>query len=433
MSRTGIASERAPIAGRGLSLAAAGLLAVLAQPVFAADPPPQKRLKEVEAALEKSRAEHEEAKRRAEALSGELDALKGSMVAAARAVQEHEENLSGLEIQFRELKAMEAETESALERRREQMTGVLTALQRLAWRPTEALIAQPASPADTVRSAILLRSVLPRIEDSAKALRDELTQLASLREDIDVQRQRITSTAGHLAEERRRIEGMVARKARLQQQAEERSSDSEKRLARLADEAKDLRELMARLEQERREREAREAAARAAAEKAAREAADEARRKQQQAAVPPPPPAASAPAGKSFSESQGGMPLPARGKIVARYGEHTDVGTAHKGITIETRPGARVVAPHEGLVAFAGRFRGYGLLLIIEHGEGYHTLLAGMSRIDSTVGQRLLAGEPVGVMEDSDASPALYVELRHNGQPINPLPWLAARKDKVSG
>ncbi|MBF0335387.1 MAG: peptidoglycan DD-metalloendopeptidase family protein [Alphaproteobacteria bacterium] len=408
------------------------MLAVLAGPVWAADPPPQKRLKEVEAALEKSRAEHEEAKRRAEALAGELGELRGGMVAAARAVQEHEENLSGLEIQFRELKAMEAQTEAALERRREQMTGVLTALQRLAWRPTEALIAQPASPADTVRSAILLRSVLPRIEDSAKSLRDELTQLASLRDDIDVQRQRISGAANHLAEERRRIEGMVAKKARLQQQAEERSSDSEKRLARLADEAKDLRELMARLEQERRERELREAAARAAAEKAAREAAEEARRKQQVAAAAPPPPP-QAPAGKSFSESQGGMPLPARGKIVARYGDHTDVGTAQKGITIETRPGARVVAPHEGLVAFAGRFRGYGLLLIIEHGEGYHTLLAGMSRIDGTVGQRLLAGEPVGVMEDSGASPTLYVELRHNGQPINPLPWLAARKDKVSG
>jgi septal ring factor EnvC (AmiA/AmiB activator) len=71
--------------------------------------------------------------------------------------------------------------------------------------------------------------------------------------------------------------------------------------------------------------------------------------------------------------------------------------------------------------------------LIIEHGEGYHTLLAGMSRIDSAVGQHLLPGEPVGVMGQSESKPVLYVELRRNGQPVNPLPWLTARKTKVTG
>ena len=71
--------------------------------------------------------------------------------------------------------------------------------------------------------------------------------------------------------------------------------------------------------------------------------------------------------------------------------------------------------------------------LIIEHGEGYHTLLAGMARIDGTVGQHLTTGEPVGVMGQGEGKPLLYVELRHNGQPVNPLPWLTARKAKVSG
>jgi septal ring factor EnvC (AmiA/AmiB activator) len=109
------------------------------------------------------------------------------------------------------------------------------------------------------------------------------------------------------------------------------------------------------------------------------------------------------------------------------------VGNVEKGITIETRSAAQVIAPYAGQVVFAGQFRGYGLLLIIEHGEGYHTLLAGMDRIDSTVGQRVVAGEPVGVMGQTEGKPTLYVELRRNGQPVNPLPWLTARKDKVSG
>ena len=91
---------------------------------------------------------------------------------------------------------------------------------------------------------------------------------------------------------------------------------------------------------------------------------------------------------------------------------------------------AQVIAPHNGKVVFAGNFRGYGQLLIIDHGEGYHTLLAGMVRIDGTMGQYVLSGEPVGVMgTPKDGKPSLYIELRRNSQPINPIPWLAKNKD----
>jgi len=76
-------------------------------------------------------------------------------------------------------------------------------------------------------------------------------------------------------------------------------------------------------------------------------------------------------------------------------------------------------------VMFRGPFRGYGEILIIEHGGGYHTLLAGLARTDVALGQWLLAGEPVGIMGPaSNGSPELYFELRHDGQPIDPSPWL---------
>jgi septal ring factor EnvC (AmiA/AmiB activator) len=142
------------------------------------------------------------------------------------------------------------------------------------------------------------------------------------------------------------------------------------------------------------------------------------------------------------------MPFPVAGSLATRYGEAAgsaeDPSSRAKGITITTRGGAQVVAPFDGVVAFAGPFRGYGQLLIIEHSEGYHTLLAGMGHIDAVVGARVLAGEPVGVMENAPeksgetageraGSPSLYVELRRDGQPINPLPWLASAAGKKSG
>jgi septal ring factor EnvC (AmiA/AmiB activator) len=123
------------------------------------------------------------------------------------------------------------------------------------------------------------------------------------------------------------------------------------------------------------------------------------------------------------------------GRLVGLYGQPTRTGLTRKGITIETSADATVIAPYEGHVVFAGKFRGYGQLLIIEHSEGYHTLLADLERIDCVIGQWVTAGEPVGAMgrPGSGDKPALYVELRRNGQPVNPLPWLTASKDKVSG
>jgi murein hydrolase activator len=119
--------------------------------------------------------------------------------------------------------------------------------------------------------------------------------------------------------------------------------------------------------------------------------------------------------------------------LLRRFGEADEVGVTNKGLIFETREGAQVVAPFDGRVLFAGPFRGYGQILIIEHGDGYHSLLAGLDRVEGTVGQWLVAGEPVGTMPTGEKKPHLYLELRHDGQPINPLPWLATHDEKVSG
>ncbi|MBT7897810.1 MAG: peptidoglycan DD-metalloendopeptidase family protein, partial [Rhodospirillales bacterium] len=135
------------------------------------------------------------------------------------------------------------------------------------------------------------------------------------------------------------------------------------------------------------------------------------------------------------ARARGNFAPPVLGTITARYGSKANFGPKNKGLRISTTPQAQVIAPFDGLVVFAGPFRGYGRLLIIDHGGGYHTLLSGLERIDTDVNQRLLTGEPIGTMgQPSKGRPELYLELRRNGQPINPLPWLAAPPtDKVSG
>jgi len=136
-----------------------------------------------------------------------------------------------------------------------------------------------------------------------------------------------------------------------------------------------------------------------------------------------------------FAQAKGLLMMPASGSIVREYGETDNLGIDSKGISIETRPGAQIVAPADSWVSFAGEFRSYGQLLILNAGGGYHILLAGMEEIYATRGQFVLSGEPVASMGEASASesrtenparPSLYVEFRKNEKPINPNPWWAS-------
>ena len=120
--------------------------------------------------------------------------------------------------------------------------------------------------------------------------------------------------------------------------------------------------------------------------------------------------------------------------MVRRFGQTDEFGLAVRGLQIQASTGAQVVAPYDGQIVFAGPFRSYGQILIIRHSGGYHSLVAGLTRIYVVNKQGVLAGEPVGVMGGRTAArPRLYLEIRRQGRPINPLPWLAADKRKVNG
>jgi murein hydrolase activator len=125
------------------------------------------------------------------------------------------------------------------------------------------------------------------------------------------------------------------------------------------------------------------------------------------------------------------MPLP--GEIVRAFGERA--GRLRKpGFVIAATPGQAVAAPEEGRIAFAGPFKSYGLLLIIEHSREYHTLLWGFSRIDVAYGEEVRTGQVVGAIGgDAGDTPKLHVELRRNGRPVNPTPWLAASTNRIRG
>lgn len=370
-----------------------------------------KRLEKVKREIGEGREKAVQLKKIARTIDEELGRIRRDMVAAASIIQEQERRVVGIEKALGELKAAEKAKLAELSARRVQLAGVLVALQRVARYPPEALISQPRSPADTVRSAILLRAAVPEIETRAVRLRDDLESLAEARREMAEKKAQLASVTTGLERERKRLGALFGQKTALKHRTLAQGRAEVRRLKVLAGQVSGLRELLNRLYKSGRQQKSR------------------------------PSTGAKAPAGlpggvkgTPISRQRGKLPPPAVGRIVGRYGQAMASGLTRKGITLQTAPGAQVVAPYGGRVVFAGKFRGYGQLLIIEHTEGYHSLLSGLARIDSAIGQEVVAGEPVGVMGRPDnRKPVLYVELRRNGRPINPLPWLAARKGKVNG
>jgi septal ring factor EnvC (AmiA/AmiB activator) len=240
-----------------------------------------------------------------------------------------------------------------------------------------------------------------------------------------------------LAENRAGLDLERARLAALVEERQRRQSDAEKSLeaerARsqaLAKQVETVSELVARLEKEI-----------ASAAKAAQVARLEAEAKRSVSAFADPGRIAPA---MSFADAKGRLPLPVAGTRIRDFGASDGAGGKEKGMQIATRPGAQVTAPCDGWVVYAGPFRSYGRLLIINAGGGYHVLLAGMEQITVDLGQFVLTGEPVAVMGSGPrtasaaavtaSKPTLYIEFRKDGNPIDPSPWWAeTESEKARG
>ena len=343
-------------------------------------------LSQINSQIQQAKSKQQEINKQVKKTENEILNVRKKMVSAASSIQEQEDSLSKLERKIYEFEERKKLMKRSLEARKVQRVHVLAALQNLAWKPTEAILMQPMPATDTLRSALLLRETVPRIEYSAEGLKKDLLKVASLTSAIRAQYKQIKQMTKRLESKHKDMNILIQKKTDLQKQLATESNHQKERAEMLAKQANDLKDLLAKLEQESRQRKL--------------------KLKQPTETT-----------GK-FMAAKGKIPFPAKGTIIKRYGDLTEAGSTSKGIVIQTRPGAQVTSPFDGTVLFAGPFRGYGQLVIIEHDDGYHTLLAGLGRLDTTVGQNLLVGEPIGIML-AESQQTLYIELRKDGQPVN--------------
>ena len=365
----------------------------------------EQKLRQIEREIESNRQQEQSLESKVDRLNQGLKSIRGDLIDTAVSVQTYEERVSEIEVELKALSAEERAKARDLQERHEQLSSVIGGLAQLGRHPPETFISAPMAPVNAVRGAIVLTNVIPELQSRTDGLRVELAALRALRRSITDERAALASTSETLLRERQALDRLLTQTSRLHKQTLGKRDRSKERIARLAKEAKNLRALLRELQKE------------------------EERLAQESPGTPLIPGV-----GKPFTSAHGILPLPVRGRLMTRFGDRNHFGTRNRGLSVATRALAQVVAPYDGRLLFAGPFRSYGQLLIISHGEGYHSLIAGMSRIDGVVGQWLLAGEPIGRMGENDGTaPVLYLELRRNGVPINPLPWLAAGERKVSG
>jgi len=437
----GLNPRTAFIAGLGLALPITLAAAVRAQEQPApatqnevADP--FKALKQRDEELKSTRdeqrksAETEAALRREiEQIGADRTKLNQDLIDTAARLRAVEVKVVSTQERLKPLDENETSIRKSLDGRRAVIGEVLAALQRMGRQPPPALLASPEDALQSVRTAIVLGAVLPEMRREVESLANDLSELLAVRKKIDAEREQLKTEVAALDGERARMMALVDERQKQLAEREKALEAERSRAGTLAQQVDNLKDLIAKLEQ--------------GLNPTTRELRDAGRSDSRPALSAFRDPGRLAPA-VAFASLRGRVPIPVNGVKLKEFGAPDANGGSEKGISIAARAGAQVTAPADGWVVYAGPFRSYGQLLILNVGGGYHVLLAGMDRISVDLGQFVLTGEPVAVMgkgshiaailATGSGQPVLYVEFRKDGVPVDPGPWWAAGEgEKVRG
>lgn len=421
-----------------------------ALPAAAQSPPPAQQanavspdsLKQREQELEAAREEQRKAAELQQKLKADIAAigqdrtkLNQQLIEIATQVRGIETRIGETEGRLRPLDSREEQARASLDSRRAEIMEVLAALQRAGRRTPPALLVRPEDALESLRTAMLLGSVVPELRGRAEKLAADLTELLNLRKTIANERDILARDRDKLKEDQIRLAALVDERQRKQSAFEKDMETEGARAINLSKQVDSLQGLISKMEQDLK------SAAKAATSATLQGAPPAPGGKPNLAALKD---AARLSPAIAFASAKGLFALPANGRKIREFGGSDGAGGVEKGISLTTRAGAQVTTPCDGWVVYAGPFRSYGQLLILNAGGGYHVLIAGMERISVNIGQFVLTGEPVATMGTTSqvasilattaSQPVLYVEFRKDGTPIDSGPWWATHEgEKVRG
>ena len=341
-----------------------------------------------------------------------------------------ESQQNAVQIADEKLKKLSAESiviRSSLAEKQDQLSELLAGLQRLEQNPPPALVVEPQNILQALRGAMMFGAVVPEMRDQAQDLQNNLHRLETIKTETEDTKKSQEQALAALALSQTELIKLQAEKKALAITSAKDLEAEKLRAADLAKQAKNLKQLLAALEEEKKKAEA--------VKTAEAKALEETERKKREALMRPM---------MVFTQNKGKIEYPVQGDKLKQFGDDNGLGGTLDGLGIASAPDARVISPVDGRVEFAGPFRSYGQLLILNVGEGYLVLLAGMNQISAEIGQSIRAGEPLGQMgkgpssvaligsETNNAQPVLYIEFRKNNDPVDPSPWwVGGRKEAM--
>ena len=359
-----------------------------------------------------------------DALTKDFASITAALIQSAQTEKKLGSDIAAIEKKITGLQEQQDGIRISLKARRAVLAEVLAALQRMGLNPPPAILVKPEDALGSVRSAILLGAVVPELRSETEILLGDLTELKRVTASIAAERDALRARIGEQVTERGRLDLLLEEKKKLQAETVAADKAEAEKAEALAARATSMQELIASLESEL-------DSVRRTQEEVRKRAAELERLRQEGRPVPE---ANRLGPAQPFESLKSRLVLPVSGRIVKRFGDKDGTGRPATGDTVLTQSGSIVTAPADATVLYAGRFRSYGQLLILDAGDGYHIVLAGMERLNVSLGQSLLAGEPVGAMGDkrvaaasafgtNTSEPELFVEIRKDKKPVEPLAW----------
>jgi septal ring factor EnvC (AmiA/AmiB activator) len=370
----------------------------------------QVRLNQLEEEIEASKNKRIQLQNQAEEEKNFLGTISSELVLRAERSRIQENLLKSIEENIVTIGDEINGITQGLADKRRRLSQLLAALERLSQHPPALVLLRPNESLDTIRSASLLSHILPSIKSEAEKLKQEMSSLEAAKEELKAEKGKEEEALELLTNEQDEMNVLLEQRQEIHSSILKEASNTDTHIAGLVEEAETLEALLESLLNNR--------PSNVDGTKTAYKVPD------------------NYPSNQPITKAKGSLAFPAHGVVSASYGSQTIDGRL-KGIRIKPQGNTQVLAPYDGQVVFSGLFRNYGQLLIIDHGEGYHSLLSGLSVIYGAVGQWVLTGEPVGIINKtnvgsqgattngSNKTNELYVEMRRDGLPINPTPWLA--------
>ena len=382
----------------------------------------------IEQQIGTSRTRQNEIVAEIERIKDEGEAISRKLIVTAQSVQAREAQIEAAERRIADLSGEELEIKIELASKQDVLSELLAGLQKLEQNPPPALVVEPGDILGALRGAMMFGSVVPELRDEADNLAMKLGRLENIRAKARAEQQNLRETIAKLAASRQELEELQQRKKELLTVTSGRLKDEKARARELAAKATSLKQLLESLAagQERQQ-----------ADSAKKQQQDENAEKLREASLQKPR--------LAFADLKGHLDFPAQGEFVRNFGEDDGLGGKVKGLFIATRATAQIIAPADGHIEFAGPFRSYGQLVILNAGGGYLVLLAGLGKTSADIGQFVRAGEPVGIMGQSpapgtltgdrlqDSRPVLYIEFRKNGETIDSSPWWIGSSREARG